>query len=108
AWIDEVGADLEGLNAQAAPAQELQQPERDGRLAHTRRGSRHDEQARHRAPLELSVAAGAGGEALRAREALAGVERGGAELVLAAEGRRQACTDRLVRRAAVAAHAARR
>src|SRR5262245_49879208 len=59
-------------------------------------------------PLELPVPAGAGREALRPGEALAGVERGGAKLVFAAEGRRQANADRLVSRAAIAAHTARR
>src|SRR5258705_8179016 len=57
---------------------------------------------------ELSVSAGTGGEALGAGEAFAGVERGGADQVLAAQGRGEASADRLVGRAAVAADAVRR
>src|SRR5215475_13426052 len=57
--------------------------------------------------LEFSVAPGARCEALRAGEALAGIERGGAQPVFAAECGGQASTDRLVGRAAIAAHAAR-
>src|SRR5437867_13349761 len=59
-------------------------------------------------PSELAVSAGAGREALRAGDALPGIERRGADQVLAAEGGGEAGAQRLVGRAAVAADAERR
>jgi cell division protein ZapA (FtsZ GTPase activity inhibitor) len=57
--------------------------------------------------VRTSVAAGAGREALRAGDALAGVERGGADLVLAAQGGGEASTQRFKGRATIAADAVR-
>src|SRR5262249_31319816 len=57
--------------------------------------------------LELSVPAGARGEALGTGEALAGVEGRRAELIFAAERGGKASADRLMGRAAVAANAVR-
>src|SRR5262245_3131031 len=57
--------------------------------------------------LELSVPAGAGGEALSTGEALARVESRRAELVFAPQSGGKASADRLMGRAAVAANAVR-
>src|SRR4030095_386664 len=46
AGIDEVGADLEGLDRQAPPTKRLEQPERDGGLADSARRARDDRETR--------------------------------------------------------------